>query len=197
LKKLLYLLLLTPIVYLTSCSEKVPTQDDIVKANAEEYLKPKLNDPKSYEFAEMELIDSVLYSDNIEWRANYFGKRLKSDKEDLERKEGYKTGSLSFLYKQEEVDEINIEIAKNEKILNAIDSIKTSLGSTINEVASYTYIFSFRSNNALGGKVLNEYIIQTEPKPSLKIINMTDDKGKLYLTPNSFPGYQEMIEKNL
>tara|TARA_R110000851_G_scaffold214241_1_gene366874 strand:+ start:75 stop:665 length:591 start_codon:yes stop_codon:yes gene_type:complete len=194
-RNLLNALLLVPILHLTSCSEKVLTQDDIVKANTEEYLMPKLNDPESYEFTKMELIDSVLYIDNIEWRVNYLQRQLGYDKEDLKRKESYKTGSLSMLYKQEDVDEINIEIAKTEKILNAIDSIKTGLGSTINDIASYTYIFSFRSNNALGGKVLNEYIIQTEPKPSLKIINMTDDKDKLYLTPNSFPGYKELIAK--
>lgn len=195
-RTLLYFLLLAPILYLSSCSEKVPTQDDLVKANTEEYLKPKLNDPDSYEFARIELIDSVLYSDNIEWRINNFQRQLDDDKEYLK-----KWSSKLSSYKLESIEKIvdltNISIEKNEKILNAIDSIKTSLGSKINDIASYTYLFSYRSNNALGVKVLKEYIIQTEPKPTLKVINMTDDKGKVYNTPNSFPGYEELIKKNL
>ena len=195
-RTLLYFLLLAPILYLSSCSEKVPTQDDLVKANTEEYLKPKLNDPDSYEFARIELIDSVLYSDNIEWRINNFQRQLDDDKEYLK-----KWSSKLSTYKLESIEKIvdltNISIEKNEKILNSIDSIKTSLGSKINDIASYTYLFSYRSNNALGVKVLKEYIIQTEPKPTLNVINMTDDKSKVYNTPNSFPGYEEMIKKNL
>ena len=195
-RTLLYFMLLAPILYLSSCSEKVPTQDDLVKANTEEYLKPKLNDPDSYEFARIELIDSVLYSDNIEWRINNFQRQLDDDKEYLK-----KWSSKLSTYKLESIEKIvdltNISIEKNEKILNAIDSIKTSLGSKINDIASYTYLFSYRSNNALGVKVLKEYIIQTEPKPTLNVINMTDDKSKVYNTPNSFPGYEEMIKKNL
>jgi len=195
-RTLLLFLLLAPILYLSSCSEKVPTQDDLVKANTEEYLKPKLNDPDSYEFTRIELIDSVLYSDNIEWRINNFQRQLDDDKEYLK-----KWSSKLSTYKLESIEKIvdltNISIEKNEKILNAIDSIKTSLGSKINDIASYTYLFSYRSNNALGVKVLKEYIIQTEPKPTLNVINMTDDKSKVYNTPNNFPGYEEMIKKNL
>lgn len=43
-----------------SCeSDKETTQQDIVKSNVEEYLKPKMDDPASYEFADLKLIDSV------------------------------------------------------------------------------------------------------------------------------------------
>ena len=77
---------------LTSCqSEKEPIQQDIVKKNVEEYLKPKMNDPESYEFAELKLTDSILYSDNVKYRKEYFEKNLKYDKDDLERQERYKT----------------------------------------------------------------------------------------------------------
>lgn len=178
----------------TSCTEKQPTQDEIVKKNAEEYLKPKLNDPNSYEFVKLELIDSVLYSDNIKYRKERFQKDIEYDKDNLERQERYKT-EIPSMYKEEEVTELNEKIAKNEKILSAIDSLETELGSRKNDVASYTYIFSFRGNNALGAKILNEYIVQTDPKPELTIKNMTDDKDKVFLNPNDFPGYREMIKK--
>jgi hypothetical protein len=178
----------------TSCSEKQPTQDEIVKKNAEEYLKPKLNDPNSYEFVKLELIDSILYSDNIKYRKENFQKDIEYNKENLERQERYKT-EIPSMYKEEEVAELNDKIAKNDKILTAIDSLETALGSKKNDVASYTYIFSFRGNNALGAKILNEYIVQTDPKPELTINNMTDDKDKVFLNPNDFPGYRKMIIK--
>jgi hypothetical protein len=178
----------------TSCTEKQPTQDEIVKKNAEEYLKPKLNDPNSYEFVKLELIDSILYSDNIKYRKENFQKDIEYNKENLERQASYKT-EIPSIYKEEEVDELNDKIAKNDKILLAIDSLETALGSKKNDVASYTYIFSFRGNNALGAKILNEYIVQTDPKPELTINNMTDDKDKVFLNPNDFPGYREMIVK--
>ena len=53
---------------LTSCSEKKTTQDDIVKKNAELYVKEKMNDPSSYEFVKLERMDSITFSDNIEFQ---------------------------------------------------------------------------------------------------------------------------------
>jgi hypothetical protein len=181
---------------LTSCSEKKPNRDEIVIKNAEEYLKAKMNDPKSYEFVKLALIDSVLYSDNIQYRKEAFSKYLEDDKDEIKRKEGYKI-DLPSMYDEKEIEELKAKIAKNEKILMKIDSLETKLGNKKNEVASYTYVFSFRGNNALGAKILNEYILQTNPSPDFKVINMTDDKDKVYLNPNDFPGYKEMIEKNL
>lgn len=183
----------TLIIGLTSCAEKHLTQDEIVKKNTEEYLKSNLNDPESYEFVKLELIDSVLYSDNIKYRKDSFQKDLEYDKGNLERQERYKT-EIPSMYKEEEVAILNHKISKNEKILSEIEALETKLGSEKNEVASYTYIFTFRGNNALGAKILNEYIVQTDPKPNLTIRNMTNDKDKVFLNPNDFPGYREMIK---
>ena len=181
---------------LTSCAEKEPTRDEIVKKNAEEYIKSKMNDPKSYEFVKIELVDSILYSDNIEYRKENFKRDMEYDQSSLERLERYKT-EIPSMYDEKEVEELNLKIEKNIRILTKIDSLASELGERKNEVASYTYIFSFRGNNALGAKILNKYAVQTDPAPEYKIINMTDEKDKMYLNPNDFPGYREMIEKNL
>lgn len=181
---------------LASCSEKKLNRDDIVTKNAEEYLKTILNDPKSYEFVKLALIDSVLYEDNIEYRKEAFRKYIQNDRDDIKRNEDYRI-EIPSLYDPKEVAELKINISKNEKILMKIDSLEIILGNKKNEVASYTFAFSFRGNNVLGAKVLNEYIVQTNPSPDFKVINMTDDKNKVYLNPNDFPGYTEMIEKNL
>lgn len=181
---------------LTSCSENKINQEDIVKNNTEEYLKSKLNDPKSYEFVKIQLIDSVLYSDNIQYRKETFNEYIQDAKDDIKRKEVYKI-EIPSIYDENEIARLKADITKNEKILAKIDSLETKLGNKKNDVASYTYTFSFRGNNAMGAKVLNEYIVQTSPSPDFKIINMTDEKDKVYLNPNDFPGYIEMIQKNL
>lgn len=184
------------VIGLTSCTQKQPTQDDIVKKNTETYVKEKMNDPASYEFVKLELMDSVTFSDNIEYRKDYFSRNMEYDRSSLERQEGYKT-EIPSMYDEKDVEELKAKIEKNERILSKIDSLATLLGDRKNEVASYTYIFSFRGNNALGAKILNEYVVQTDPAPDFKIINMTDDKDKIFLNPNDFPGYREMIEKDL
>lgn len=181
---------------LTSCAEKQPTQNEIVQKKVEEYVKSKMNDPKSYEFVKIELIDSVLYSDNIEYRKDNFSQNIEYDQSSLERQESYKT-EIPSMYDEQEVKDLKVKIEKNKRILTKIDSLETKLGERKNEVASYTYIFSFRGNNALGAKILNEYVVQTGSAPEYKVINMTDDKDKLYLNPNDFPGYRDMIGKNL
>jgi hypothetical protein len=183
-------------IWLTSCSEKKLNQDDIVKKNAEEYLKSKMNNPDSYEFVKLELIDSVLFSDNIKFRKNRFSELLETDQGNLHYKESLKT-ELPSLYDKQEIEDLKVSIEKNKRILVKIDSLEKQLGKRNNEVASYTYVFSFRGNNSLGVKVLNEYIIQTDSSPNFKIINVADEKKKIFLNPNDFPGYKEMIKKNL
>jgi hypothetical protein len=183
-------------INLTSCSEKQPTQDEIVKKNIEELMVAQMNDPESYEFVKIELLDSVLYSDNIEFRRKHFQRELYGDQGTLITQEEYKT-QFPILYDKRKVQELKEQIEKNERILFKIDSLETQLGNRKKEVASYTYIFSFRGKNSFGAKILNEYVLQTDPAPHFKIINFTDDKEKIYLNPNEFPGYKEMINDNL
>ncbi|SHJ67242.1 hypothetical protein SAMN04487911_13012 [Arenibacter nanhaiticus] len=178
---------------LTSCeSHKAPTQQDIVRKNIEEHIKPKMNDPESYEFAELILADSVLYKDNIEYRKEYFERNLGYDQENLERQEKYKK-EIPSIFNPEEVEELNSKIETNKKILSEIDRLESELGESVHEVASYTYIFRFRAVNGLGAKMLNEYLVQTNPAPDLGIINIAEDRNELLLNPNDFPGYKAMI----
>lgn len=186
----------TASVLFISCGEKKPNRDKIVKLNVEEYLKSRMNDPESYEFVKLELIDSISFSNNIEYRKESFQRNLKYDKDDLERQKRYKI-DIPSMYQEEKIEELNEKIAKNEKILAKIDSLEADLGNRKNETASYTYIYSVRGNNKMGAKILNEYIVQTNPAPNFEIINMTDDKDKMYLNPNDFPGYREVISKML
>lgn len=180
---------------LICCTNKQPTKDEIVKNYVEAYVKKRMNDPSSYEFVKLELIDSIVFSDNIAYRRDYFSRNIENDKSSLENQERYKT-EIPSIYDEKKVEDLRAKIEKNERIISKIDSLASLLGDRKNAVASYTYIFRFRGNNALGVKVLNEYVVQTDPAPDFKIINMTDDKDKIILNPNDFPGYREIIENN-
>jgi len=175
---------------LASCENEKPlSRDEIVRNNVEEYLTSTMNDPESYEFVELKLFDSVLYKDNINYRKNHFQQNIDNDSGNLEFQLKYKTS----MFNQKEVDKLNASIKRNREILADFDSIETTLGERINEVASYTYLFQFRENNSFGAKVLKEYILQTDQ--DFNVINLASDKDEVYVTPNVFPGYEDIIKK--
>ena len=180
------------LLFLASCSKDAPNKDKIVKDNFEEHLKPKLNDPDSYEFIEINLIDSVSYEDNIQSLKKSINQDLNYDKKSLKKQKGYKEDK-PFLYNEDDVAELKNKIDKNKILLSKIDSISSDLGSKKNEIASYTYIFKFRGNNAMGAKVINQYAIQTGTAPDYKLINIAEETNEMLLTPNNFPGYDEIM----
>ncbi|WP_430811304.1 MULTISPECIES: hypothetical protein [unclassified Carboxylicivirga] len=191
-----YLTIIFVLIALLGCS-KQPTQYDIVKRNAKLYTIPQLNDPSSYEFASLKLIDSVLYRDNIEYKKQNIKWLLQSDKDMLKSAEDARNrgGLLAELTDEKQIQDYKGNIKKLEGILKDIEAKKLSLGDTINQAASYTYEYSFRAKNAMGALVLEKYIVQTKPAPSFDIINMAKNANKVLLNPNSFPGYDDIMSK--
>ncbi|GAB2549852.1 hypothetical protein [Spirosoma aerophilum] len=187
------LILLAMLVAQTACQKK-RNQIDIVRQNAETYIKPKLNDASSYEFVEITLLDSTSYRDNIKYRIDSFGEEIQSDKAELKRQEGYRR-SFPTLYDKNEVRELQGKITQNNKIIKEIKAIENQMGTHVNDIAAYKYLFKLRGTNAFAAKMLNEYILQTGPAPDYKVLNMTTDPDKVYLNPNEFPGYEPMIKK--
>ncbi|WP_106832246.1 hypothetical protein [Parabacteroides pacaensis] len=166
---------------LTSCFvPQKPSKEDIIKNNLVAYLHDKLDDPQSYQFVSLELIDSTTYLDNINYRRRDFEDGIKFHERIADSPDEY-------------INEIN----RDKRILAKIDSIQTALGDTVNHIAAYKFLFKFRSKNAFGAKVLNEYILQTTGSPLFEIIQMTNDPDKVYLNPNEFPGYRDMAAKEL
>lgn len=167
-----------------------------IKKNLIKVIKENIGDPSSFELVDFYIIDTVYYIDNVNYRREYFERDLNRYKDDLNRNENYKT-SIPSMYSERKSEDLKKEIAKQELILNKIDSIADGLGETINDIASYTGVVKFRSKNEYNAKVLSEYYIQTSPPPELRITNMTTERSKLYNNPNDFPGYREMMIKNL
>tara|TARA_B110000879_G_scaffold2404_1_gene3320 strand:- start:665 stop:1279 length:615 start_codon:yes stop_codon:yes gene_type:complete len=183
---------------LISCeSEKKLTRQDMVKNSVEEYLKSKMNDPASYEFVDLKLIDSVSYLDNVNYRIEDFEGDIKYEMNMIAAIAPYEK-ELPKIWeesKKAQTEELKTEIERSEKIISEIERLKLELGEKVNDIASYTYLYSFRGNNKMGAKVLNEYILQTDPAPNFGILNLAENEDKVTLNPNDFPGYKEMITK--
>jgi hypothetical protein len=183
------------LLVLSSCGEsakKEVSQYDQVLLSVENAVKPKLNDPKSYEFVELVLVDSVLYSENVEYRLSGFKKYLDDSRRGVEDLKRYKE-SESILYDSLKLVNREKDILENEEIIQGIDSIRMSLGDKLNDVASYTYSFSFRGNNKMGALVLNTYLVQTDPVAPFGVINLAKNEDELFLNPNQFEGYIELV----
>lgn len=178
-----------------SCStEKAPTREDLVKSSIENYIKPKLNDPETYEFASLTLLDSTTYLDNINYRIDYFTGQVDRAKNEIDRYMGYKE-DLPSMFDQIEVDRYQADVDKNTMILSEINTIQEGLGDQVNNVAAYTYSYGFRSKNSFGALVLQEYLMQIGPGPEYEVLQVAEDRDGLYLDPNGFPGYDDMISK--
>lgn len=182
---------------MSSCANKQQIQDNLVRKNFEEYFRNKdINFDNNYEFEKIELKDSVLYSDNIEFCKEWFRRDLEFSKNHLDNMKKTKT-EFPTISEEQLVKMFKNDFEEEQRILSKIDSLETKMGSKKYEVASYTYTLSGQINSALQGKILREYIVQTGPKPDFKIINIARDKDEMHETPNDFPGYREMLNKNL
>lgn len=154
-------------------SEPVKTTEEIIRANVEDYLQDKLHDPKSYEFVNLIVLDTISYKENIET----FRSMTNSDIE-----------TAKILKNQSDIKKYNERIRK-------MAEIEKSLGDSLFHTAAYLYSFKFRANNKMGALTLHDYFVQLTCEPEYSVLNMTSDYDKLYLTPNTFPGYQKLFNE--
>ena len=190
-----YLRFIAFLAIIISCTETTLTMVYSVQANAEAFIIEKLNDPDSYQFIKIELIDSVSYAGNLEKRKEMFSNYLSRSVEGLERMERYKVNFPDH-YDDEEVHQLESNKLENEVVLSGLDSLATNMRSTINDVASYLFLNGFRSLNSFGATVLGEYLIQAGPSPDFEILTLTDNPKEQLVTPGGIPGYSKLLRKN-
>lgn len=169
------ILLICAITALCSCGGSDNQNEKKVREVVEAKLKTEMNDWSSYEFVSLEVVDTIKYIDNINFRKKDF-------KERIEREKG---SHMNF----------SNSIEKDSLILIGIDSIQNAMGDKVNEDAAYLYDYKFRGKNKLGAVILEEYLIYISP--NWEIIQMTNDRKNLYDNPGDFPGYVELVKKNM
>ena len=190
-KKFVILLFSLIFIGLISCNEKQLTRDEIVKRDVEELVLYLLDDRNSYELLRFVLIDSVTFSDNISIFKSFNASLLKRDSLTLARHKLFKKNN-SRNYSEEEEKNAEESFNEGKKIIEEINSIENELGDRKDEIASYTYSYSFRGENIKGVLRLKKIIIQTDPAPEYKIINMASKLDELIYAPNAFPGYHKI-----
>ena len=161
-----------------------------IKTNAEAHLQTMLNDPKSYEFVSLEFIDTVTYEENINRMKTSHQNDLELANQNIQSQLEYqKIGS--FIFDINDLTRSRSDSMNAQTILNGLDSIEKKLSGKIKEEAAYLLIFKYRAKNALGALVINENFLQVTAGPDFKVLNITDNTKRLFLTPNSFPGFEE------
>jgi hypothetical protein len=185
-------------IILTSCNMTT----DPVRKSAEAYLLPNLNDPYSYEFVSLTLINTITYLDNIQGRQkaalNSLSKsrdRYNNYRDDLESKQK-KSEEDRYLSPPTDIEKATLRAFTQHYYSDSIfvaglDYITTTLGATVNEIVCYEYEFVFRAKNAMGGLVLDRRLLQITPK--YEVITLISDYDKRVVFPKDFPGYAELV----
>ena len=83
----------------------------------------------------------------------------------------------------------------NAEFLAALDSLEQLYADDLSSIRATDWSFRFRGSNALGAKVLNEFIIQVGPEPDFQILKIADNPSGRSLNPNDIPGWKEVAGK--
>lgn len=141
-KKICILLLASILFY--ACGEK--TNEDRAKESIERYLKESMNDWDSYEFVDMEYLDSLF---------NINGEKIS----EIEFEVNYRLDTMRYASMMNSLSEIGAK-EEAEVYKDKLDSlIRTKYNK---EFVGWETDFTFRGNNKLGSKVINTLRVQLD-----------------------------------
>lgn len=141
-KKICILLLASILFY--ACGEK--TNEDRAKESIERYLKESMNDWDSYEFVDMEYLDSLF---------NINGEKIS----EIEFEVNYRLDTMNYASMMNSLSEIGAK-EEAEVYKDKLDSlIRTKYNK---EFVGWETDFTFRGNNKLGAKVINTLRVQLD-----------------------------------
>lgn len=177
-------------------NKNFPKPEEIIRKSAEVKLQELLNDPKSYEFVSLSILDTIRIKDNLTKFQNSYKSDLAFSNSMLKIETDRKNDPyLKSYYKSTEEEKYKEEITHHLEHINRIDSIVSAMGEKTSDPAAFLYLLKFRSKNAFGALVIGSVYLQTLPDYS--IINMTSEEGKLFAYPGEFPEYDALKAKKL
>jgi hypothetical protein len=119
---------------MTACTKSpAEVRAQAVKEQLEGELKKSMNDPDSYEFLSLELVDSTFYRDNA--------RKIRSDRQffidlkrpEIERQLRYQNDPvLASLFDAEELNEARAELVKDSSILAETNALIQKMGKDTN-----------------------------------------------------------------
>jgi hypothetical protein len=198
------LTLLLIFIFVSCESEK--TKEDIIRKKIEEGILPNMNDPKSYEFVSIAIIDSSTYRENIDNKLMQLEairdypliidlkKDMISLDEELYRLD--KSHYKDLVEARQELEDIKTEQKNFEMLVKEVDSLKLTL-ENLDKTAVYLIEFKMRGNNSFGAKILNTYYFQVGISPDYEIYGYVDElDGFSQLNFNSIPWIFDLMMKH-
>lgn len=170
-KSIIFILIISLITI--NCKNE-PSRDELVKSKIEETVLKNLDDPESYEFVELTLLDSTTNKDNYENSKDVRNYLIDTDKRLLMIDPN---GDNTML--EESIKKMEEELLEIDEEFKRIESKNQQ-----DSVVAYKYLFKARANNKLGAKVLNSMYVSITP--DLKIVDANSDEENLGKMPNSF-----------
>lgn len=191
LKSTLSLFIMCCIAFSCSKSPKSEIQEAI-----EKIILPQLDDPSSYEFASLQILDTIKYEDNINHDKFLFEKTINDNNDIISR--------FKKIHQRENEEVLNFRLSNEmsavrvySKAIEILDSIEN--GIQTDKICAYTCCYKFRSNNGLGNLTLNTLYIEISPLlQNYNILNIQNEIEKLSPTPGDYPNKKlvdQQIEK--
>lgn len=215
-KKVVLLSLVATSLFLFSCSR---SKEDIVRRNVEAVLVPSMNNPRSYEFVSIELIDALSNLRILDHRIVIYNLQkeletvlINTNKLDLEylglrrslrhlrhvRFDRFDAEEYEKLRKDVYIRESKVE--RYERVVYALTGLKRKYSEHLSQSVSYTFRFVYRGQNAMGATVLNSIYVQTDTSPEFGLLNLAERSGELlfsaaFMTPVLANGYAEILAR--
>lgn len=178
----LVLLIILGIISFTSCSRE-PSVDEKVKMEIESELVKNLHDPESYEFVEMEKIDTIFKKKYYKSMLDHYQKLMNSSQDTPERVKKFDELAKKFRQYGREYEPDAIDAEKEAKKLQKnYDEVKDKFyeienlysNSREDEILELTTTFKCRAKNKVGAKILTKYNVSLTDSLTVKHIRQAD-----------------------
>lgn len=183
-KKIVFVLSL--FLALVSCGNKSGS-DDPVEASLKAFLVEKYPEFESISFDAVEAVDTAYFDDELIRREKLFALRMKQD--DALYKKFVQEG------KQKNAQLRYDNLLQDIRIKNGLDSIRASMGDSVNDIAFIIFQFS---GSAVGGDKTT-YFKKTlaAVTPDYEVINIAPKRNELLkATGRVIPGYRQLLKND-
>lgn len=176
------ILIVVAVLSFISC-EKKQSQEEIIRENISTYIKKDMNDPESFEFVDMEPLDTVTKEVFYDREIGLI--KITTDGKDdmlkrLERnlKTSQELASYGDEYNkyvddsQRALDEKKLEYLHLEKQIDSLNKLKETVSEK--DIEFFTTTVRVRGNNSFGAKILTSYLVRLDPGLNVTYVKQRD-----------------------
>lgn len=181
-------------LFFFSCGPKSP-EDLLIQKVENEFIKPNMHDPKSYEFVSLTFVDSVVMAQWLLEEVDLIKGHLdlaKTKQNLIKRKiDLISLGVYTAEEVQKEFDEYKIEFQKITENNDKIEAFKQE--NDINAAQFLIFKLTARGNNALGTKVLMNYYVYVDN--DMNFVNITENIDPLSVQTEDYKNFKKTLHR--